>query len=103
MLLVGVIEGIVGAVAGLLLGGVAHGRLDEHDHVKPNQGIRSSARNSMIGLLIGLVVFGVGFILPVFIYYWGNIDYIRYALGIALLFGVSPSLFIGLIIALLNG
>jgi transcriptional regulator with XRE-family HTH domain/DNA polymerase III delta prime subunit len=103
VLIAGIAEGIVGALAGLFLSGVVRGRLEKHDHVRPNQGIRSSARNGLFGLLVGLAILGGGFVIPTCILTRGNIDYLRYDLGLALLFGVPLSLIIGLIIALLNG
>src|SRR5260370_42004285 len=64
MLEAGFIEGFVGAGAGLFLSGVVRGRLDEHNHFRPNQGIRSSARNGLFGLFVGLAILGGGFVIP---------------------------------------
>ncbi|MBV9227707.1 MAG: NACHT domain-containing protein, partial [Chloroflexi bacterium] len=95
--------GLLGATVSWLFSGLvdvlSSDTLDDHSRITPNQGIRHSARNSiLIGLIIGLAT-GLTVGLCIGVVYWlfqgpvvglakGEVDGIAYALGIGLVSGL---------------
>ena len=94
----GVWEGFVLASAALLLSGVSRGAFDDHTHTMPNQGIRDSARNCVIGLPIGLAIIVSSITLPILVF-THNLHYLIYSL----FYYVPESMIVILILVLMNG
>ncbi len=101
-LVIGLFFGVFFGLLTGLAGGLSRETLDEHNFVRPNQGIWDSARNSMLsGLLFGTLfgtLFGVvGGLL------FGVVGGLLSGLVGGLLYGLGSGLLYGLVVALLSG
>lgn len=88
------IFGLVGMLIFVLVGGLSSTMLDKHSLIKPNQGIHSSARNSLLVGLASGIVFGLVF---------GLLSTQVNVEGLGLTNGLSTGLEVGLIFGLLGG
>jgi eukaryotic-like serine/threonine-protein kinase len=98
----GILGGILTTLLSALLGGLSSNILDDHYRIVPNQGIRRSARNSVLvglsfGLTVGLIV-GLSFGLVSGLFYGSAYGLIR-----GVLFGITYGLGVGLVSWLLAG
>ncbi|MBV9691207.1 MAG: NACHT domain-containing protein [Ktedonobacteraceae bacterium] len=92
----GFIGGLAGAAIGWWLGGLSRRLLEDRTHIRPNEGIRLSARNGvLIGFPIGLAFTGLSLALS----FW----LIPTDLASGLLWSVPLGLIATLILFLLNG